>query len=65
MMYMSTKKKRIGSIAKKFGSNLSKEEPIIDEITRVSILTLSEHLKDHGYNVPKEDFEVEIEISRF
>ena len=50
---------KLKSIAKKFGSNLSKEEPIIDEITRVSILTLSEHLKDHGYNVPKEDFEVE------
>ena len=54
---------KLKSIAKKFGSDLSKEEPIIDEITRVSILTLSEHLKDHEYNVHKKHLEEEKKIN--
>ena len=50
---------KLRSIAKQFKDTLSNEEPILDEITRISILTLAEELKDHGYETPNQNFDVE------
>ena len=50
---------KLKSIALKFNSNLSSEKPIMDEITRISVLTLAEHLNNHGHNIPEEKFDVE------
>ena len=50
---------KLRSIATNFKDKLSEEKPILDEITRISILTLAEELKDHGYETPKENIDVE------
>ena len=50
---------KLKSIALKFNSNLSSEKPIMDEITRISVLTLAEHLNNHGHNIPEEKCDVE------
>ncbi|MEO1859438.1 MAG: 1-acyl-sn-glycerol-3-phosphate acyltransferase [Verrucomicrobiales bacterium] len=42
----------LDEIAKKFSTSLSSEKPIIEEVTRISILTLSEFLQKHDYNLP-------------
>ena len=55
---------KLRSIAKQFKDTLSNEEPILDEITRISILTLAEELKDHGYETPNQNIDVEHLIER-
>ncbi len=60
----STALNKLRSITKQFKDTLSNEEPILDEITRISILTLAEELKDHGYETPNQNIDVEHLIER-
>jgi 1-acyl-sn-glycerol-3-phosphate acyltransferase len=49
----------LDEIAKKFSTSLSSEKPIIEEVTRISILTLSEFLQKHDYNLPGNNINVD------
>jgi len=49
----------LNEIAKNFGTSLSSEKPIIEEVTRISILTLSEFLQKHDYSLPKNNTDVD------
>ena len=49
----------LDEIAKKFNTSISSEKPIIEEITRISILTLSEFLQKHGYSLPVNNINVD------
>ncbi|MDB4711309.1 1-acyl-sn-glycerol-3-phosphate acyltransferase [Verrucomicrobiales bacterium] len=49
----------LNEIAKKFSTSLSSEKPIIEEVTRISILTLSEFLQKHNYSLPDNNTNVD------
>ncbi|MDB4721476.1 1-acyl-sn-glycerol-3-phosphate acyltransferase [Verrucomicrobiales bacterium] len=49
----------LDEIAKKFSTSLSSEKPIIEEVTRISILTLSEFLQKHNYSLPDNNTNVD------
>ena len=49
----------LGEIAQQYNTSLSTEKPIMEEITRISILTLSEFLQKHGYSLPENNMNVD------
>lgn len=53
----------LDSIAKKVGTSLSREKPIIEEITRISITTLSQFLLEHGHTPPESELIVDKQIN--
>ena len=46
-------------IAQKYNTSLFTEKPIMEEITRISILTLSEYLQKHGHSLPENNTNVD------